>query len=237
MRRVLDVVVSLLAGLLLLPVIAAVALAVLVTMGRPVLFRQERAGLGGVPFRLLKFRTMRPPSEFGQPDAARTPAVGRFLRASSLDELPQLWNILRGDMSLIGPRPALPLQVEHYTARQRGRLAVRPGLTGWAQVNGRNAISWPERIELDLWWIDHRGAGLDLRIVALTALRTVRPSGVHGVDGINDGFPTASGTVVDFWGARPAAPGSAHGSVPAPRAEPGVPDAPATDQARTAGDR
>jgi lipopolysaccharide/colanic/teichoic acid biosynthesis glycosyltransferase len=141
MRRITDVVVSVIGSLLLAPVVAAVAVAVRCRSGRPVLFRQERAGRHGRPFTIIKFRTMRPPMYRGEPDGARMSALGRFLRASSLDEVPQLWNVMRGEMSLIGPRPTLPEQVAHYSDRQRGRLAVRPGLTGWAQVRGRNALT------------------------------------------------------------------------------------------------
>jgi hypothetical protein len=135
---------------------------------------------------------MRPPAYPGEPDSARSIPLGRLLRASSLDELPQLWNVIRGDMSLIGPRPTLPEQVVHYSARQRGRLAVRPGLTGWAQVNGRNSLSWPNRIELDLWYLEHRSLQLDLRIALLTLLQLVRPRGVVGEGGENPGFPLPS---------------------------------------------
>jgi lipopolysaccharide/colanic/teichoic acid biosynthesis glycosyltransferase len=132
---------------------------------------------------------MAPETAPGQSDEERTPRPGHVIRACSLDELPQLWNILRGDMSIIGPRPGLPEQVDHYSDRQRGRLAVRPGLTGWAQVNGRNSIGWPERIELDLWYIAHRSVALDLRILALTALRVVGGNGVLGEGGVNPEFP------------------------------------------------
>lgn len=189
MRRTTDVVVVLVTGLLLLPVAAVVALAVLLTLGRPVLFRQQRPGRGGELFTMVKFRTMAPETAPGQSDEERTPRPGHVIRACSLDELPQLWNILRGDMSIIGPRPGLPEQVDHYSDRQRGRLAVRPGLTGWAQVNGRNSIGWPERIELDLWYIAHRSVALDLRILVLTALRVVRGNGVLGQGGVNPEFP------------------------------------------------
>ncbi|WP_214405096.1 sugar transferase [Pseudonocardia lacus] len=189
MRRTVDVVVGALAGLLLAPVAGVVALAIRLRHGPPVLFRQVRAGRHGEPFTILKFRTMRPERFPGQPDADRLTALGRRLRSTSLDELPQLWNVLRGEMSLIGPRPTLPEQVVHYSARQRGRLAVRPGLTGWAQVRGRNALSWPERIELDLWYLANRSLLLDLRIVALTAARLLRPTGVTGAGGVNPGFP------------------------------------------------
>ena len=189
MRRVIDVVVALVAGVLLSPVILASAAAVRLRLGRPVLFRQRRVGLNGREFAILKLRTMRPEAYAGEPDADRDTGLGRALRAVSLDELPQLLNVLRGDMSLIGPRPTLPEQVRHYTPRQHGRHAVRPGLTGWAQVNGRNSISWPERIDLDLHYIENRSLGLDTRIVVRTLLRLVRPSGIYGPDGVNAGFP------------------------------------------------
>lgn len=189
MRRSIDIVVAIAAALLLVPVLLLVAGAILLTMGRPVLFRQARSGLRGRVFTVVKFRTMRTSAYLGEVDDHRTPAVGWFLRASSLDELPQLWNILLGDMSLIGPRPTLPEQVARYSDHERTRLTIRPGLTGWAQVNGRNAISWPARIELDLWYIAHRSLALDLTILLRTALRVVRPRGVVGAGGINPGFP------------------------------------------------
>jgi lipopolysaccharide/colanic/teichoic acid biosynthesis glycosyltransferase len=189
MRRTVDLVVSFVALVLLAPVIAVVAVLVLWRLGRPVLFRQTRVGLDGRRFRIAKFRTMRAERWPGEPDADRDSRIGRRLRAVSLDELPQLWNVLRGDMGLIGPRPTLPEQVEHYSARQRRRLEVRPGLTGWAQVNGRNSISWPERIELDIHYIDHRSVAMDARIVARTLRLLVRPSGIYGAGGVNPGFP------------------------------------------------
>lgn len=189
MRRTFDLAVCLVAGVLLLPVIAATAVAVRLSMGSPVLFRQRRSGLDGAEFYIVKFRSMRAEAYPGEPDPDRTPRLGTLLRASSLDELPQLWNVLRGDMAVIGPRPTLPEQVVHYSDRQRRRLSVRPGLTGWAQVNGRNSLSWPERIELDLWYLDHRSWRLDARILALTALRLLRPSGVTAPGGVNPGFP------------------------------------------------
>ncbi|OLT19289.1 hypothetical protein BJF78_11035 [Pseudonocardia sp. CNS-139] len=202
-----DVVVCVTIGIVVAPVVGLVALAILLTMGGPVLFRQERAGRGGEVFTLVKFRSMRPADYHGQQDVERIPALGRFLRGSGLDELPQLWNIVRGDMSIIGPRPALPNQAAHFSPRQRGRLVVRPGLTGWAQVNGRNAISWTERIELDLWYLQNRSFALDMRIVALTALRVIRPSGARGAGGVNEGFRTESGQLIDIWTAdAPPAP-------------------------------
>ena len=189
MRRVVDVVVCLFAGLVLLPVVLVLALLVRWQLGSPVLFRQLRTGWRGQEFSIVKLRSMRAEAYPGEPDADRLPALGRVLRTTSLDELPQLWNILVGHMSLIGPRPTLPEQVALYGDRERGRLAVRPGITGWAQVNGRNSLSWPERIELDLWYIAHRSLLLDLRIAALTVLRLVRPHGVTGEGGVNPGFP------------------------------------------------
>jgi lipopolysaccharide/colanic/teichoic acid biosynthesis glycosyltransferase len=188
-RRAVDLVVS--GGLIvvLLPVLAAVSLAVAATNGRPVLFRQRRTGWLGHEFTIVKFRTMRPEAYPGEPDPARLTLVGRLLRATSMDEFPQLINVWRGDMSLVGPRPTLPEQVVHYSPRQRGRLAVRPGLTGWAQVNGRNSIDWPTRIELDLWYIEHRSLRVDLRILWLTVLRLLHPSGITADGGVNPGFP------------------------------------------------
>lgn len=184
-----DVLVASAALVVAAPLLAVLAALVRLRTGGPVLFRQVRAGRHGDEFVILKLRTMRDEAYPGEPDGDRLSRLGRWLRSASLDELPQLWNVVRGDMSLIGPRPTLPEQVRRYDARQRGRLAVRPGLTGWAQVNGRNALTWPERIELDLWYLEHRGLLLDLRIVALTLLRLARPSGVTAPGGVNPGFP------------------------------------------------
>ena len=175
--------------LVLAPMLAVIAVATRFALGRPVLFRQERCGRHGAVFAIWKFRTMREPHYPGEPDAARTPALGRLLRASSLDELPQLWNILRGQMSVIGPRPTLPEQVARYSDRERGRLAVRPGLTGWAQVHGRNAIDWRERIELDLWWVENRSVAVDTRILCRTVAMVLTRRGVVGAGGVNPGFP------------------------------------------------
>jgi lipopolysaccharide/colanic/teichoic acid biosynthesis glycosyltransferase len=171
--------------------LALVALLVRWRLGSPVLFRQVRSGIHGQAFAIVKFRTMRPAEFAGESDAHRTPRLGRVLRHTSIDELPQLWNILAGHMSFIGPRPTLPEQVASYSDRQRGRLAVRPGVTGWAQVNGRNSLSWPERINLDLWYVEHRSLWLDLRILALTMRRLVRPCGITGEGGVNPDFPVA----------------------------------------------
>lgn len=171
-KRGSDVVVAALALLALAPVLALLALAVRLALGSPVLFRQPRPGRGGRVFTLYKFRTMRDPAPGARPDAAtdaeRLTAFGRALRASSLDELPELYNVLRGDMSLVGPRPLLVEYLERYSPEQARRHEVRPGITGWAQVNGRNAVGWAERFAMDVWYVDHRSAMLDLRILAMT---------------------------------------------------------------------
>ena len=193
MRRFIDIVVAGVASLILTPVIVLVAALVRWRLGSPVLFRQRRSGLHGREFTIIKFRTMRSPKHDAETDLDRDTPLGRRLRTASLDELPQLVNVIRGDMSLIGPRPTLPEQVEHYDERQRGRLAIRPGITGWAQVNGRNSISWPERIELDLWYIKNRTLRLDLKVVWLTLKNLVRPQGITGEGGVNQGFPLADG--------------------------------------------
>ncbi|TWP52408.1 sugar transferase [Lentzea tibetensis] len=189
MTRVVDVVAATAALVVLAPVLAVVAVLVRWRLGPPVLFRQPRSGLHGVEFSILKFRTMRPAAWPGEPDRPRMTRLGSALRRTSLDELPQLVNVLRGEMSLIGPRPTLPEQVRRYSPRQRGRLSVRPGITGWAQVRGRNALSWPERIELDLWYVENRSWRVDLRIVLRTIGQVVRPRGVVGAGGVNPGFP------------------------------------------------
>jgi lipopolysaccharide/colanic/teichoic acid biosynthesis glycosyltransferase len=161
--------------------IVAVAMAVRRTLGRPVLFRQVRIGLEGRPFTLLKFRTMREATDAaGTPlsDAARLTGFGRWLRATSLDELPSLWNVVRGDMALVGPRPLLPEYLPLYSPRQARRHEVLPGITGWAQVNGRNALTWEERLEMDVWYVDHRSVGLDLRILLRTIGAVARRDGI-----------------------------------------------------------
>jgi lipopolysaccharide/colanic/teichoic acid biosynthesis glycosyltransferase len=158
------------------PLLAAAALAIKLEDGGPVLFRQTRVGKEGENFELLKLRSMSVGAEHMGAGYAvdrgdsRITRVGRFLRRTSIDELPQLWNIVRGDMSLIGPRPTLRYQVERYTERQRRRLEVRPGLTGWAQIHGRATLSWAERIELDVWYVEHRSPRVDLTIVLRTPL-------------------------------------------------------------------
>lgn len=175
-KRALDLAVALPALVILSPVMLAVALAVRVALGPGVLFRQTRPGLGGAPFTILKFRTMR---AGGGPDAERLTPLGRFLRATSLDELPELVNVLRGEMSLVGPRPLLMEYLPLYTPRQARRHDTLPGVTGWAQVNGRNAAGWDERLAMDVWYVEHRSLGLDLRILARTFAAVLRREGVN----------------------------------------------------------
>ncbi len=180
-KRVLDILASGLGLLTLSPLMGAMGVAVLVAMGRPVLFWQQRTGQGGRLFTLYKFRTMtdaRTPAGALLPDAQRLTRLGRFLRAFSLDELPTLWNVLKGDMSLVGPRPLLPQYLPRYTPFQARRLQVKPGITGWAQINGRNALTWEQKFELDVWYVDHHTLWLDLKILGLTAWKVIRREGI-----------------------------------------------------------
>lgn len=180
-KRLLDVIASVVVFLLLWWLMLGSAVLIRLMLGSPVFFVQERPGLHGRPFRLWKFRTMRDAlDQDGRPlpDADRLTWLGRILRATSVDELPELWNVLIGDMSLVGPRPWLMEYLPHYTAEQMRRHAVRPGITGWAQVNGRNAVSWEERLRLDLWYVDHWSLWLDLRILLRTAWTVVRRDGI-----------------------------------------------------------
>jgi lipopolysaccharide/colanic/teichoic acid biosynthesis glycosyltransferase len=184
-RRTVDILVSALALALAAPLLCAAALAVRLETRGPAFYRQRRAGRDGAQFELLKLRTMVDGAEhIGaglaiNADDPRVTRVGSLLRRSSLDELPNLVNVLRGEMSLIGPRPTLPVQVEQYSERQRGRLAVKPGITGWAQVNGRASLPWSERIELDLYYIEHRSLGLDLRIAWRTVAMVLGGQGLY----------------------------------------------------------
>ena len=184
--RVADVALALLALTLASPLLVLAAAAIVVDSGPPALYRQRRAGLGGAPFHLFKLRTMHPgadPVGVGTPVLPADPRVtrvGRVIRRLSLDELPNLVNVLRGEMAIVGPRPTLPAQVELYTARQRRRLEVKPGLTGWAQVNGRAGIPWEERIELDIWYVENRSPALDLRILFRTARLLLTGHGLYG---------------------------------------------------------
>jgi lipopolysaccharide/colanic/teichoic acid biosynthesis glycosyltransferase len=181
MKRAFDILVSLLALPILLPVMLATALLVRARLGSPVLFSQERPGRRGRIFTLWKFRTMTEacgPDGKPRTDQERLTRFGRWLRATSLDELPELWNILRGDMSLVGPRPLLVEYLACYSPGEARRHEVRPGLTGWAQINGRNALTWQEKFRLDVWYVDHRTFWLDLKIILLTARRVFRREGI-----------------------------------------------------------
>jgi sugar transferase EpsL len=181
MKRVIDVTGASAGLLVLAPVIGAAALLVAITMGRPVLFRQLRPGLGGRPFTMYKIRTMRP-SEPGEvyylTDGERLTPAGRFLRRTSIDELPELWNVLKGEMSLVGPRPLLMEYLGRYSPEQARRHDVRPGITGWAQVNGRQEISFKERFDLDIWYVDNWSLKLDMKILFKTLGRVIHSSGV-----------------------------------------------------------
>jgi sugar transferase EpsL len=183
LKRGIDLVVASVALILLSPVIGALAVVVRWRHGTPVFFAQERAGRHGRTFVLHKFRTMtdaRGPDGAPLPDGQRLTALGRWMRATSLDELPELWNVVRGEMSLVGPRPLPVAYLGRYTAEEARRHAVRPGLTGWAQVNGRNRIGWDERLAMDVWYVDHRSLALDLRILERTVATVVRRDGING---------------------------------------------------------
>ncbi len=180
-KRAIDVIFSAMVVLIFLPVMAVVVVTIRLTMGRPVFFRQHRPGYRMKPFVLYKFRTMREAYNAdgtSRPDAERLTRFGRFLRRTSLDELPQLWNILRGDLSLVGPRPLLMQYLPLYTPGQARRHDVRPGITGWAQVNGRNAIGWEQKLDLDTWYVDHSTLGLDIKILAMTVLKVLNMEGI-----------------------------------------------------------
>ena len=172
-KRIIDILASAIGLVVLLPVLLAVAAGIRFTLGAPILFCQTRPGRNAVPFEILKFRTMRNSSD-GRgrllPDEARLTALGKFLRSMSLDELPELWNVLKGDMSLVGPRPLLMDYLPRYSPQQARRHDVRPGLTGWAQVNGRNSLSWDEKFQLDVWYVDNRSFWLDLKILVMTVV-------------------------------------------------------------------
>lgn len=180
-KRSLDIAVSLVALVLLFPFLSVIAMAIRLTMGKVVFFRQQRPGLGRKPFIINKFRTMsenRSKSGELSPDHVRLTGFGRFLRRTSLDELPELINVLRGEMSLVGPRPLLMDYLNRYSSYQARRMEVKPGITGWAQVNGRNAIDWDKRFEHDVWYIDHLTFGLDIRILWLTLMKVFTKVGI-----------------------------------------------------------
>ena len=196
LKRIVDVAGAVVVLALTLPLLACAALAVRLTTGAPVVYRQTRTGRGGRSFTLLKLRTMRVASDADQSPASsderRLTGVGRWLRATSLDELPQLWNVLRGDMSLVGPRPLLPQYLDRYSPEQARRHDVLPGITGLAQINGRNALSWNERFALDVWYVDHASLRLDLRILFQTVVYVLRRRSVSA-DGDLD-LPSFTGS-------------------------------------------
>lgn len=187
LKRAFDVVAATAALVLLAPVLVSLTIMVRRRMGSPALFRQVRPGLHGRPFEMIKFRTMRDavgPEGQPLPDAERLTDFGRWLRATSLDELPELWNVLRGDMSLVGPRPLLMEYLPLYTPEQARRHEVRPGVTGWAQVNGRNALSWDQKFALDVWYVDRHTLWLDVKIILLTLRKVLGKQGIDEAGGI-----------------------------------------------------
>ncbi|MHC8408181.1 sugar transferase [Pseudomonas sp. TMB3-21] len=180
-KRLFDIVASLAGLIILSPAILIIALLISKRLGSPVLFRQVRPGIGGTPFEMVKFRTMRDALDASGnplPDSERMTDFGRFLRASSLDELPELWNVIKGDMSLVGPRPLLMEYLPLYDELQTRRHDVRPGVTGWAQINGRNALSWDEKFALDIWYVDNQSLWLDLKIIFLTVKKVLIRDGI-----------------------------------------------------------
>ena len=191
-KRVCDLAGALAAVVVLSPVLLAVAVAVAARNGRPVIFRQQRPGLHGRPFTVYKFRTMRAPRPgevWYLTDDQRITRLGRFLRSTSLDELPELWNVIRGEMSLVGPRPLLMEYLDQYTPDERRRHDMRPGITGWAVVNGRNTLQFVDRLKLDLWYIDNWSLGLDARILAVTVLQVLRRKSATVTEDLSLGFP------------------------------------------------
>jgi lipopolysaccharide/colanic/teichoic acid biosynthesis glycosyltransferase len=193
-KRFLDLVAVVAGSLVWIPLLAVLAALVRLRLGRPVFFRQTRPGRDGKPFALIKFRTMTDERDADgrlRPDADRLTPFGRWLRATSLDELPELLNVLRGEMSLVGPRPLLTQYLDRYTPEQARRHEVRPGLTGWAQVNGRNALSWEAKFALDVWYVDHRSLRLDLEILARTVGQVLRREGINA---------TGEATMPEFLG-------------------------------------
>lgn len=211
-KRVTDVVAAAAGLLILSPVLAATAIVLWMTQGRPILFRQIRPGLHGRPFRIAKFRTMRPTREgevAHQTDQLRVTRIGRILRSTSLDELPELWNVLRGEMSLVGPRPLLPEYLDAYSDREKRRHDIRPGVTSWAAVNGRHTLRFDERLELDVWYVEHQSFRLDLKILGMTLRQLVsREHVVTTQDPDEIGFPLpggARGSTTDIKSGQPGA--------------------------------
>lgn len=182
MKRLFDLLVALAALIVLSPVLAITALLVRLKLGSPVIFHQPRPGLNAQLFRLHKFRTMTDERDAkGEllPDEIRLTSFGKFLRSTSLDELPELWNVLKGEMSLVGPRPLLAKYLERYSPEQFRRHEVRPGITGWAQINGRNALTWERKFEMDVWYVDHHSLWLDIKILALTVWKIIQRDGIN----------------------------------------------------------
>lgn len=195
LKRLFDILGAVLGFLILLPIIVTLAWQVRRKLGSPVLFRQTRPGLHGKPFQLIKFRTMR--NAIGLdgrplPDSERMTSFGSFLRSASLDELPELWNVLKGDMSLVGPRPLLMEYLPLYSLEQARRHELRPGVTGWAQVNGRNALSWDEKFRLDVWYVDNHSFWLDLKILALTVKKVFVREGISAAGEVTMTYFTGS---------------------------------------------
>jgi lipopolysaccharide/colanic/teichoic acid biosynthesis glycosyltransferase len=200
-----DLAFSILGLILTAPALGAAAAGIWIRMGRPVLFRQKRAGLNGATFVLYKLRTMNSACDAAGrllPDAQRVTPWGQMLRRTSVDELPQLWNVLKGEMALVGPRPLFPEYVTRYSSRERRRLETKPGITGWAQVNGRNAIEWARKFELDVWYVDHWSLALDCRILWLTIARVWSGIGVSEAD---------RATVAEFMGSGGAGASGSNG--------------------------
>jgi len=181
-KRLLDLCFAVFMLLSLAPLLALLSLGIRIIIGSPILFIQVRPGLNSKPFKLYKFRTMTNATDskgIFLPDAARMTRLGRFLRSTSLDELPELWNVLKGDMSLVGPRPLLMQYLDRYTPEQSRRHEVRPGITGWAQVNGRNTLTWKEKFELDVWYVDNRSLWLDIKIIGMTLCKILKQEGIN----------------------------------------------------------
>jgi lipopolysaccharide/colanic/teichoic acid biosynthesis glycosyltransferase len=197
LKRTIDIAGALVGLICLSSIIALAALAVRISMGRPIFFRQVRPGLNEQSFTMIKFRTMANTHDASGKllsDGERLTRTGRFLRSTSLDELPELWNVLIGDMSLVGPRPLLTAYLGRYSPEQARRHHVRPGVTGWAQINGRNAISWDEKFRLDIWYVDNQSICLDIRILFKTALQVLRRNGINSAE---------SATMPEFVGSNP----------------------------------
>jgi len=181
-KRAFDLMLGIPALIVLSPLMAVIAILVRIDLGRPVIFRQKRPGLHGDLFKLYKFRTMTGKSDFHGhllPDGKRLKGFGKFLRKTSLDELPELWNVIKGDISLVGPRPLLIEYLDRYSLEQARRHEVKPGITGWAQVNGRNAITWEEKFKYDVWYVDNLSLWLDIKIIFMTILKVIKGEGIN----------------------------------------------------------